>query len=198
LIKFALVSSVAALLVLATLAHAQQIDIAVGASTLLSSRETNASLGFQNAAEKGGVYPSFSFDRIFENRLGFGGEVAVRAKEGLYNGYQEYRPVLYDLNAIFAPRLGKKANASLMAGIGGQSALFYSASGACGFPGGCASHVNSTHLLVHVGGGIRYPVWRHFFIFPEAHYYRIVNNTDDFHSNNVYRVGASIGYTIGR
>ena len=27
---------------------------------------------------------------------------------------------------------------------------------------------------------------------------RIVNNTEDFHSNNVFRVGASIGYTIGR
>jgi hypothetical protein len=33
---------------------------------------------------------------------------------------------------------------------------------------------------------------------PEAHLYRIVNNTNTFHSDNVLRVGASVGYTFGR
>jgi len=32
---------------------------------------------------------------------------------------------------------------------------------------------------------------------PEVRYYYINNNTSDFTSNNVFRAGASIGYTIG-
>jgi hypothetical protein len=40
-------------------------------------------------------------------------------------------------------------------------------------------------------------VWHHAFIRPEARYYNILNNNNNFSSNNVIRVGASIGYTIG-
>jgi hypothetical protein len=47
---------------------------------------------------------------------------------------------------------------------------------------------------VHAGFGIRYSLWRNFFIRPEANYYRIFNNT--FHSDNVVRLGASVGYTF--
>jgi hypothetical protein len=35
------------------------------------------------------------------------------------------------------------------------------------------------------------------FLRPEVRYYHIVNNGDNFTSDNVFRVGASIGYTIG-
>jgi hypothetical protein len=56
--------------------------------------------------------------------------------------------------------------------------------------------VSSTHLLGHVAGGVRYYFWRHFFVRPEAHYYFVINNFE-FHSDNVFRLGASIGYTIG-
>jgi hypothetical protein len=51
--------------------------------------------------------------------------------------------------------------------------------------------------MVDLGGGIRYYVWNHVFVRPEVRYYHIVNNTDVFSSDNVFRVGASIGYTIG-
>ena len=51
--------------------------------------------------------------------------------------------------------------------------------------------------VVDVGGGIRYYVWGHVFVRPEGHFYHIVNNTAEFSNNNVIRVGASIGYTIG-
>ena len=48
----------------------------------------------------------------------------------------------------------------------------------------------------------RYYVWHHVFVRPEIHYYHIPNNNNPnnngfFNSNNVFRVGASIGYTFG-
>ena len=48
----------------------------------------------------------------------------------------------------------------------------------------------------HFGVGIRYYFWRNVFARPEAHYYIIPNNVE-FHSDNVFRVGASIGHTFG-
>lgn len=194
--KLALTISVCALLVFATLVHAQQFDVALGAGTLLSTKNTTASQGYLPPAEKAGIYPSVSVDRIFKNRFGFSAEVAVRAKYAIYNNYQQFRPVLYDFNAVFAPRLAKKTSADLMAGVGGQSVLFYNPYGNCTYSSGCVTHVNSNHFLIHVGGGIRYNVWRNFFVRPEAHFYRIVNNTTIFHSDNVLRVGASVGYTF--
>ena len=58
-------------------------------------------------------------------------------------------------------------------------------------------YVSNNHFLVHVGGGLRYYVWGNVFVRPEAHFYHILNNSDVFSNNNVIRVGASIGYTIG-
>ena len=84
-----------------------------------------------------------------------------------------------------------------MAGIGGQTLIFYNQFYSCTVPtGGCSTHLNSTHFLVHAGVGIRYSVWRGIFVRPEAHWYFIPNNFQ-FHSDNVFRVGASLGYTFG-
>lgn len=194
--KFALLMSVYALLGCAALAHAQQIDLAVGGNILESTKNTTASQAYLPPPEKGGLYPSVSFDRIFKNHFGYGAEVAFRYHYGLYNYYQQFRPVVYDFNAMYAPRLAKRTNADLMAGVGGQSVLFYNPYGACYYPSGCTTHLNSNHFLLHLGGGIQYRVWRNLFFRPEAHYYRILNNTTVFHSDNVFRVGASIGYTF--
>jgi hypothetical protein len=195
--KFAFVPAACTVLAFATLARAQHVDIAIGAGTVFSSKNRTASLGYLPPAEKGGSYPSVSITRIFSNRFGYSGEVAVRSKHELYNGYQTYRPILYDLNAVFAPHLAKRTNADFMAGIGGERVLFYNPSGNCNFSSGCNTHLDSNHFLFHVSADIRYTVWRRFFVRPEAHLYRIVNNTTDFHSDNVLRVGASVGYTFG-
>ena len=52
-----------------------------------------------------------------------------------------------------------------------------------------------------VGGGLRYYFWHHAFVRPEVHYYHIDGNsninTGGFSTDNVFRVGASLGYTIG-
>jgi hypothetical protein len=176
-------------------ARAQQIDLTVGGNSLFSSKPTSASLAYLPPAEKGGTYPSFSAQIAFKKHFGFNAEVAARAKQGLYNGYQNYRPILYDVNAVFTPQLRDNVRADLMAGVGGQSTVFYSQFGTCNFSV-CPPYVSSTHFLAHAGAGVRYYFWRDFFARPEVHYYRVMNNFE-FHSGNVFRAGVSVGYTFG-
>jgi opacity protein-like surface antigen len=193
--KFALALSVCTVALFATLAHAQQIDIAAGAGELYSTQNSTASQIYLPPAEKGGIYPSFTFDRLYANRFGYSAEVFTVYTDQYYNGYQKYRPLWYDANAVYAPRLAKRASFFLTAGVGGQSVLFYNTYAGCDFASGCASRVNSNHFLVHLSAGVRYNVWRRFFIRPEANYYRVFNN-NDFHSGNVLRLGVSLGYSV--
>ena len=194
--KFALVLTVCAVLMCSALAHAQQVDVALGAGILLSTTNLTASQAYLPPAEKGGIYPSFSIDRILKNRFGYNAEVALSYKHEVYNGFQEYRPIFYDLNAVFAPHLTRRIDADFTAGAGGVRVLFYSPSGNCNFSTGCSTALNSNHFLFHLGASVRYTLWRHYFISPEANFYHIVNNVE-FHSDNVLRVGASIGYRFG-
>jgi hypothetical protein len=201
--KFARITSVCALLLFAALAAAQQVDLAVGGNTLFSTKNDTASLAYLPPPERGGVYPSVSFDRIFKNGFGYSGEVTFRYKQALYNDYQKYRPVLYDFNAVLAPkfnpfpaRMSKRTSTIFTAGVGGQTVLYYNPYGGCIYSSGCSTHLNSNHFLIHVSAGFNYRVWRNFFVRPEAHYYYIIHNTNDFHSNSVLRLGASVGYTF--
>jgi len=191
----ALITSACVVLWFASLGQAQQTDFAVGANAALSSTSNSASQTFLPPAEKGGTYASASADIIFKNRFGFNGEAAFRAKQGLYNGYQGFRPVFYDFNGVFAPRLGRKVSAELMAGVGGESILFYNRYATCNYFSGCTTQASSNHLMIHVGGGVRYYFWRSFFVRPEAHLYLIHNNVQ-FNSDYVGRIGVSIGYTL--
>ena len=185
-------------LVLAALvpfAPAQQIDFAVGGSTLWSTKPLTASQAFLPPAEKGGIFAGASLQYLTEKRLGINVEGAFRAKQGLYNGSQYFRPALYDVNAVYARRMAPKIRADFMAGVGGETLLFYRQTN-CPYAGGCTTYVNNTHFLVHAGIGVRYYVWKTFFVRPEAHYYYIPNNFE-FHSDHVFRIGASIGHTFG-
>jgi hypothetical protein len=194
----ALITSGCVVFLLVGFAHTQQIDFTVGANAVLSSTYNSASQTYLPPAEKGGTYPSFSADVLFKHRLGFNGEVAFRAKQGLYNGYQGYRPVFYDVNGVFAPRLAEKVTAELMAGVGGESVIFYNQYATCNpnYFSGCRTNVSSNHFTIHIGGGVRYYFWRSFFVRPEAHLYVIPNNVQ-FNSNYVGRLGVSLGYTLG-
>lgn len=196
--KFALVLSVCTLFPLfSNFASAQQTDVAVGAGILLSTKNNSASESFLPPPEKGGLYPSFSIVHIRSNQFGYSGEFTYAYKEHLYNGYQEYRPILYDFNAVFAPHVANRTDAEIMGGVGGQTVIFYNIYGSCGFSSGCSTHLNTTEFLFHASLGIRYRFFRHYFVRPEAHLYHIVNNSS-FHSDNVFRVGASVGYTFGQ
>jgi len=134
----------------------------------------------------------------FKRRLGFNVETAWRANQASYYGYESYRPILTDFNALFQPKLGKRMGLDLMGGIGVASTRFYVPfATSCSFFSGCINYTSSNHFMEHVGGGIRYYVWHHFFVRPEVHYYHIQNNDNEFYSDSVVRVGGSIGYTIG-
>jgi hypothetical protein len=193
--KFALFAVLCTVFLFANFARAQELDLAVGGSKLYSTQNNNASLAYLPPPENYGTYASVSLLRTFENHFGYSAEVATSYHRPFYNGFQEYRPFLYDLNGVYATHVAKRMTLDFLAGAGGQTVLFYNTYAGCGFPTGCTARVNSTHFLVHVGAGLRYSVWRGIFVRPEANFYRIFNN-NDFHSGNVLRLGASVGYTF--
>jgi hypothetical protein len=195
--KFALIPSVCSVLLFATFTHAQQIDFALGGSTLMTSAPPNDTVNFHPPAEKNGIYVNLGGDYIrFKHRLGFNLETAWRYRQTNYEGYETYRPIFSDVNALFQPKVSKKISLDLFAGIGIASNRF-NLLASCGIPG-CVNYTSSNHFMEDLGGGVRYYVWHrlpHIFVRPEAHYYHIQNNRE-FSSDNVFRVGASIGYTI--
>ena len=198
--KLFLLATVLALLLLANLASAQQADAMIGFGTVTAPNTTSNCTTFSIncvGAEKGGLYTTLSGDVIFHRRIGFNFEANWRTKQGLDNFGQFYRPILFDFNGDYQPRLGKKAGIDLLGGIGWQDTRFYAFNNSsnCVVFGAC--YTSDNHFLVHVGGGIRYYFFGHAFVRPEVHLYHILNNTDVFTNTNVVRVGASIGYTIG-
>ena len=198
--KFALLATFVAVLALSSLSSAQQGDAMIGFGTMLApGAAACGSPSFSNfvCPERGGLYTNISADVIFHRRVGFGFDAAWRS-QGDFGGLgQPYRPLLFDFNAVYQPRLNKKVGADLFGGVGWQSTRFYGfqQTFSCYALGACYTSAN--HFLVDAGAGIRYYVWGHVFVRPEMHYYHVMNNTDFFSSSNIVRVGASIGYTIG-
>jgi hypothetical protein len=194
--KLAIFVAVLAVLFSVHFASAQQVDAFIGGGSLLSS-SSNSSLV---PAERGGLYLNIGGDVVFYKRLGVNVETAWRATQGTYGSGTglNYRPILTDFNLLYQPHLGKKIGFDLMAGIGAADTRVYQQGVSCS---GCFN--SSDHFMEHLAGGIRYYVWHHgVFVRPEIHYYHIQNNnsiTDNgyFSSNNVFRVGASVGYTFG-
>jgi opacity protein-like surface antigen len=171
-----------------------QINLAVGGSTVFSSKSLSSSEAFLVPPLKGGVYPSFSADVFLQNHFGFNAEFAFRDHQGLYNNYQRFRPIFYDVNGMYTHHVSGRASLDLLGGVGGETLLFYNQFGSC-IAGACRVTLSSDHFLLHAGAGIRYRFWRNAFIRPEAHYYRIIDNTE-FSSANILRLGASIGYSF--
>jgi len=171
---------------------AQELDAAFGVGTMTAPAASDSN-GNQ-ASLNGGAYPAFSADLILKHRLGISGELAWRASRNVFATIQPYRPLFYDFNGIYAPKLGKHLTAEMMAGIGWESIRLYQPFTTCGFT--CTDFVSSNHFLGHFGGGIRYYVWGHLFVRPEAHLY-LINNNVEFNSAHAARYGISIGYTFG-
>jgi hypothetical protein len=178
------------LLFLGSAAHAQQFDLSFGVSGLTGPPTTPD--GIQTIG--GGAYPSFGLDFLFYHNLGIGFNAAFRAKQNLYQGFQPFRPFFYDVDAVYAPPLGKHAQAELSAGIGAESIRFYTPFATCSFTG-CTNFVSSNHFLGQFGAGLRLYVTRAIFIRPEAHFY-VVHNNVEFSGSRASRFGVSIGYSF--
>lgn len=192
--KFALVAATCIVL-FATFTQAQQVDVAVGLGTIVSSSPASGGLNFQPPAEKGGSYITVGADFVgFKGRrIGLNLETSFRVRRANYDNYETYRPILSDLNVLFQPRLGKKLGLDLVGGIGVASTRF-NLPASCNIPG-CINYTSRNHFMEDFGAGIRYYAWHNFFVRPEVRYYHIQNNVE-FNSSNVFRVGVSIGYTI--
>ena len=198
--KLAFLATIFAFFALPNLAAAQQGDAMIGFGTIVSpgAGACGSTVNF-TCPETGGLYINLGADVIFHRRMGFGFDAAWKASQGSYGGVggQPYRPILFDFNGDYQPKLSKKVGADLFGGIGWQSTRFYGyqPTSNCVYFGAC--YQSSNHFLVDLGAGIRYYAYGHVFVRPEIRYYKIFNNTVDFTSGNVIRVGASIGYTIG-
>jgi hypothetical protein len=180
----------------AAFAQAQQIDVLVSGSSLFATKSYNASEISPPPAERGGVYPGFGLQYILDNHFGVNAEMSFRYDRGIYDSYQPYRPIFYDFNGVFAPTFTKKWSANMMAGVGVESLYFYNQYSTCSPNSVCRPLINSSHFMVHLGAGPRYYFYHHMFVRPEAHYYFIPNNVE-FHSDHLFRLGASVGYTFG-
>jgi hypothetical protein len=185
-----LVTSFCLFFLFGSAAEAQQFDLTFGVSGLTgpSSTATLQTIG-------GGAYPSFGVDFLFFHNLGVGFNAAFRAHQNLYQGFQPFRPFFYDVDAVYAPPLGKRAQAELAAGIGAESLRFYTPFLTCSSFTGCTNFVSSNHFLGHFGGGLRLYVTRAVFIRPEAHLY-VVRNNFEFPGARATRFGVSIGYSF--
>jgi len=198
--KLAISLAVVSFLALATVAQAQEFHAAFGFGTVTApSATTNSNGSFPSLS--GGLYPSFSGIVILKHHIGFGGNVAWRAHQTLYTGsqgnfgiVQPYRPIFYDFDAVYARTFEKKAGVDLMAGIGGEDLRFYGVLN-CGVVTGCTNYVSSNHFAGHFGAGVRFYVWGHLFVRPEAHYY-VIHNNNEFNNANASRFAVSIGYSF--
>jgi hypothetical protein len=181
-----------ALAAFSNLALAQQIDIGFGISTVEAPGASAASGNYLPVSLTGGTYPGFSFDGIFWHHLGIGTEIYWKGSQGtnyLGSGVN-YRPLFYDFNAVYSPKLASHTYLELSGGIGALSTRFYTGANFSG-----TNYQSSNHFMGDFGGGIKFYPKGGFFVRPEARLY-LVNNNVDFSSPRVTRYGLSIGYTF--
>ena len=96
-----------------------QMDVAFGASTLNSASSTTPTFIFGPQPLNGGTYLSISGNQLFfKEQFGVGGEISWKASQALYAGYQPYRPIFWDFNGVWVPKMGKRASGEFQAGIG--------------------------------------------------------------------------------
>jgi Outer membrane protein beta-barrel domain len=192
--KISLMAVLAVLFLIQSTVHAQQFDAAFGVGTLTAPSASSATGNHQEVSLTGGAYPVFSADILLKQRFGVSGELAWRASQNLYAGFAPYRPLFYDFNGIYAPKLGKHAAAEVSGGIGWESLRFYQGFTSCGAIS-CTDFVSSNHFMGHFGAGLRYYFRGHFFVRPEADLY-LINNNQEFSSARATRFGVSLGYSF--
>jgi hypothetical protein len=177
--------------------QAQQIDLGFGAGTVLAPSSSNPGSNHAEQTIGSGTFLGFSSDVLLHRNFGIQGEVNWRASQNVYLGYQPFRPIFWDINGLWAPRLGKNLRAELLAGIGAENVRFYTNYYTCSYFYGCTTYTSTNQFMGHFGVGLRYYFWQDAFIRPEASVY-LINGNNDFTSNYATHVGATLGYSFGR
>ena len=183
---------------LALSAFPQSGDIAFGLSGLTSPSPSSFDVNSGNffaPTMGGGTYLNFSGDFLLRHQLGVQGEIAWRAHQNLYLGYQPYRPLFYDFGGVWAPRFGR-VGAEFTAGIGAESLRFYNNYYTCSYISGCTDYTSSNHFMGAFGAGLKLYATHSIFIRPEARLY-LIHNNEEFAGSHAVRAGVSIGYTFG-
>ena len=182
---------------LGTTAFAQQVDFALGFSTIHSAplSSSQAQQQFPPESLTGGLYPSISGDVAIRKHLAVGAEITWRGGRGNYDLSQPYRPIFWDVDAVYLPKLAPKVQGELSAGIGAESTRFYTPFPICG-NFSCTNYQTSTHFMGQFGAGLKLYARGGFFVRPEVHFYMVHNNAE-YTSPYIVRYGASIGYTFG-
>jgi len=177
-------------------AYAQKVDLAFGVNTTTAPAAISSDGQEIIPSLTGGAYPGFSFDALVFHNMGVGFEFFWKASQGNYadQGFG-YRPLMWNINGVYSPKLASHVYLELDGGIGALSTRYYTGT-VCGIYT-CSNYVSSNHFDGDFGGGIKlYPVGG-FFVRPEARVY-VINNDTDFNTNHFARYGVSIGYTFGR
>lgn len=178
-------------------AFGQQMDWALGFSTLHSAAVSSSQSlqTFPPVSLTGGLYPSISGDISIRKNIAVGGEISWRGGQGNYDLSQPYRPIFWDFDGLYIPRLGPHAQAEFSAGIGAESTRFYTNYLNCTAIS-CTNYTTSTHFMGQFGAGLKLYAKGGLFVRPEVHVY-VVSNNLEYTSPYVVRYGASIGYTFG-
>jgi Outer membrane protein beta-barrel domain len=202
-VAFLLTFACAALVAFSTVAQAQKVDLAFGVSTLLGPGASSAncptitSCSHTPVSLSGGAYPGFSVAVEAFHHIGLGGEIYWRGSQAQNydNAGFNYRPIFWNINATYSPKIASHTYLDLVGGIGALSTHYYTGT-YCG-PFTCSNYQSINHFDGDFGAGIKFYPHGNWFVRPEARFYLIHNNYD-FSSWYTTRVGASIGYTFGR
>ncbi len=179
----------------AATARAQQVDAAFGVRSMMGTPISSTSTNYFPQYIGGGAYPTFSADLLLKHHFGINGEVSWRARQTLYQNFQPFRPLFYDFNGIWVPQITHRISPEVMAGIGAESLRFYQPTYTCSYFGGCTNYTSTSHLMGHIGGGLRLYVLGNVFLRPEAHLYLVHNNVE-FAGPRANSFGLSIGYSF--
>jgi hypothetical protein len=200
-IAFVLSFACVALVASSNVAQAQRVDFGFAVSGLNSPSAASGdcptfspACSHQDVSVGGGTYLGFNGDVLFWHNLGFGAEINWRASQAPdYNGQGfGYRPIFYNFNAVYSPKLAPHVYVDLVAGIGGEDTHYYTGPN-CGAYS-CTNYTGINHFDGDFGGGLKL-VARHVFLRPEARVY-LINNNAEFSSNHAIRYGATLGYTF--
>ena len=207
--KLSLIAIAIVCLICANHALAQGFDVTFGFGTVHSSAARCATVsgqtvscpfpagtsGFTYPSLRGGLYLGAGADFLFYRNFGIEGDLFWRASQGVY-GLQPYRPIFWNFNGIWVPKINKHFSGELLAGIGAEDLRFYGIVNYSPFSG-YTNYASSVHFQGDFGGGLRAYFWHGAFIRPEVRLY-LINNNVEFSSGTVLRYGGSIGYTFGR